>query len=177
MGVETMNQQKLEELNRLAKGTEKERKIALTFGYQPIIEELKKDNNKEISDFAQTMDANEDLKLYKNNIHYERSKEQFQQHLKQATQYMYATLILISIAVVSIFIAVIIFFVNPTTSVSPFITITMVTMIGSLVTVILSKRTGVSYNNSKQSLAKSKYLLNISRSNSQSLQAQINNNE
>ncbi|MDN6721956.1 MAG: hypothetical protein L0L52_06920, partial [Staphylococcus equorum] len=88
-----------------------------------------------------------------------------------------ATLILISIAVVSIFIAVIIFFVNPTTSVSPFITITMVTMIGSLVTVILSKRTGVSYNNSKQSLAKSKYLLNISRSNSQSLQAQINNNE
>ncbi|MEK4563045.1 hypothetical protein MHB47_13240 [Staphylococcus sp. FSL K6-3157] len=172
-----MNQQKLEELNRLAKGTEKEKKIALTFGYQPIIEELKKDDNKEISDFAQTMDANEDLKLYKNNVQYKRSKEQFQKDLKQATQYMYATLILIGIAVVSIFIAVIIFFVNPVTTVTPFITITVIAMLGSLVTVILSKRTGVSYNNSKQSLAKSVYLLNISRSNSQSLQAQINNNE
>lgn len=113
-----MNQQKLEELNRLAKGTVKEKKIALTFGYQPIIEALKNDDNKEVSEFAQTMDANKDLKLYKNNLHYRRSKEQFQKDLKQATQYMYATLILISIAIISIFIAVIIFFVNPTANVS-----------------------------------------------------------
>ena len=175
--MDTMNQQKLEELHRLAKGTVKEKKIALTFGYQPIIEALKKDDNKEVSDFAQTMDANRDLKLYKNNLYYRRSKEQFQKDLKQATQYMYATLILIGIAIVSILIAVIIFFVNPTANVSLFITITVLAILGSLVTVLLSKRVGISYNNSKQSLARSKYLLNISQSNSQSLQAQINNNE
>lgn len=175
--MEKMNQQKLEELHRLAKGTVKEKKIALTFGYQPIIEALKKDDNKEVSDFAQTMDANRDLKLYKNNLYYRRSKEQFQKDLKQATQYMYATLILIVIAIVSIFIAVIIFFVNPTANASLFIAITVLAIVGSLVTVLLSKRIGVSYNDSKQSLARSKYLLNISQSNSQSLQAQINNNE
>ena len=37
-----MNQNKLDELNRLARGTVKEKKIALTYGYQPIIDKLKR---------------------------------------------------------------------------------------------------------------------------------------
>lgn len=170
-----MNQKKLDELNRLAKGTEKEKKIALTFGYQPIIDQLKQDENKEVSDFAQAIDANEDLKLHKNNLHYNQHKEVFRNDLKQATRYMYATLILIAIAVISTLIASIIFFVNPTSMVSPFMIVTVIALIGSVVLVVLSKRTELSYNSSKQSLAKAKYLLSISQSNTQSLQAQINN--
>lgn len=170
-----MNRKKLDELNRLAEGTVKEKKLALTYGYQPIIEQLKQDNNQEVVDFANAIDANVDLKLYKNNLQYQQQKKSFQKVLKQAIQYMYATLITIAIAVISTCIAVVIFFVDSTATIAPFIIVSILAALASIVLFILSKQTEATYYQHKQILSKSKYLLNISHSNSQSLQSQINN--
>ncbi len=88
---------------------------------------------------------------------------------------MYATLILIGIAIVSILIAVIIFCESNCERVIIYHNYS-VSILGHL-SQFYFQANWVSYNDSKQSLARSKYLLNISQSNSQSLQAQINNNE
>lgn len=175
MKVDTMNQQKIDEITQLSQGNEKDKKLALTYGYQPVIEKLKKDKNQEVVEFAQAIDANEDLKLFKNSLYFQQSKDRFQRYLAQATQYMYITLALIFIAMLSILIAVIIFFVNPETSVTTFIVITIIALIASVVLVMLSKKTEYNYNHSKQVLAQAQYLFNISKANAQSLQAQIEN--
>lgn len=170
-----MNQNKLDELNRLARGTVKEKKIALTYGYQPIIDKLKKDRNTDVAHFAGAIDANVDLKLHQNNLHYDKEKASFQKVLKQAMQYMYATLIAIAIAVISIIIAVITFFIDSTATIVPYIIISFIAAIGSIVLFVLSKQTEATYYRCKQSLSKAKYLLSVAQANSQSLQAQINN--
>lgn len=175
MKVDTMNQQKIDEITQLSQGNEKDKKLALTYGYQPVIEKLKKDKNQEVVEFAQAIDANEDLKLFKNSLYFQQSKDRFQRYLTQATQYMYITLALIFIAMLSILIAIIIFFVNPETSVTTFIVITIIALIASVVLVMLSKKTEYNYNHSKQVLAQAQYLFNISKANAQSLQAQTEN--
>ncbi|MEX6342334.1 hypothetical protein AB6E71_13270 [Staphylococcus arlettae] len=138
-----MNQQKIDEITQLSQGNEKDKKLALTYGYQPVIEKLKKDKNQEVVEFAQAIDANEDLKLFKNSLYFQQSKDRFQRYLTQATQYMYITLALIFIAMLSILIAVIIFFVNPETSVTTFIVITIIALIASVVLVMLSKKLNI----------------------------------
>ena len=51
----------------------------------------------------------------------------------------------------------------------------IIAAIGSIVLFVLSKQTEATYYRCKQSLSKAKYLLSVAQANSQSLQAQINN--
>ncbi|WP_436962329.1 hypothetical protein [Staphylococcus shinii] len=90
----------IEELENLSKGTIEDKKIAASYGYQPILDSLKKDSSEEVVQFTKLIDVDNDLKLYKADENNEKAKANFNKSYKDYMSYYYLKMIAIILGVI-----------------------------------------------------------------------------
>lgn len=153
----------IDELEKLAKGTDKDKKIAATYGYQPILDKLIKDKSEDVSNFAKIIDADEDLKLYNNDEKNDRAKIEFERSYKRHIQFYYGKIITVVIAVIMEVIAALMLFGSYTPSIWFWIVAGIVFLIISLIIGYLSSKVEKQYKLNKQKITQTHFLFEASQ--------------
>ncbi|EOD7975537.1 hypothetical protein K4P50_11060 [Staphylococcus epidermidis] len=162
----------IEELEKLASGGEKDKLLAATYGYQPVLDKLKADDNENVSNFAHTLDKDKDLKFYQNDQELDEKIIQFEQNLKRYKLLFLGSIVTIAIAFITILIGTIMFFTG-TSSTKGVIMITIIFTIISVVLFLMSNKLEKSYQRSKHELIQTKYIYDISKDKVEMLQKEI----
>lgn len=89
----------IKELESLAEGTVEDKKIAASYGYQPVLDSLKNDSSEEVAKFAKLVDVDNDLKLYKADENNEKAKKNFNKSYKEYMGYHYLKMVAIILGV------------------------------------------------------------------------------
>ncbi|MFW3619452.1 hypothetical protein [Staphylococcus caprae] len=165
----------IEELEKLASGEEKDKLLAATYGYQPILDKLKSDENENVSNFAHTLDKDKDLKFYQNDQELDEKKSQFEQLLKRYKMLFLGSIITIAIAFITILIGTIMFFTSGGSTTGIIMTTIIFTII-SVVLFLLSNKVEKKYQRSKYELSQTKYIYDISKDKVEMLQKEIESN-
>lgn len=165
----------IEELEKLTSGEEKDKLLAATYGYQPVLDKLKSDENENVSNFAHTLDKDEDLKFYQNDQELDEKKVQFEKHLKTYKMLFLGSIITIAIAFITILIGTIMFFTSGGSTTGIIITAIIFTII-SVFLFLLSNKAEKKYKHSKYELSQAKYIYDISKDKVEMLQKEIESN-
>lgn len=96
------------ELSKLSKGNVEDKKLAASYGYQPILDVLVNDPNEEVAKFAKLVNADDDLKLYKADENNEKMKSSFNKSYKDYMRFHYLKMIAVILGVLMEVIATII---------------------------------------------------------------------
>lgn len=162
----------IEELEKLASGDEKDKLLAATYGYQPVLDKLKSDENENVSNFAHTLDKDEDLKFYQNDQELDEKKFQFEKNLKRYKLLFLGAIITIAIAFITILIGTIMFFTSDGSTKGIIVT-TIIFTILSILLFLLSNKMEKEYQRSKHELSQTKYIYDISKDKVEMLQKEI----
>lgn len=163
----------IEELEKLASGTDKDKKLAAICGYQPILDKLKKDESENVSKFAKVIDADEDLKLYKNDEENDRAKVVFENTYKKYTQLHLGKIITVIIAVIMEVVAAFMLIGSYTPSIWFWIIGGIVFLVISLILGSLENKIEKQYKASKQRLFQTQALFEASERKFNNLQDEI----
>lgn len=165
----------VEDLKKLSNGTKKEKLIALTYGYQPIIDKLKEDKDEEVSSYAYQVDKDEDMKLYKNDQAYETTKDKFLNEYRKYSYILYGMISTILISTILVIVSVVLFLQGTVNSVNTLLIISLVIAVISIGLNYILKRQEKVYLKTKVELKEKYYLFDISKSKVDMLQKDIEN--
>lgn len=163
----------VDELEKLANGTDKEKKIAATYGYQPILDKLVKDESTDVAKFAKVIDADEDLKLFKNDQENDRAKAKFNTSYDKYRKLWLATIITVIIAAVMEIIAMFTLFGSYKPSIWFWCIGGIIVLAVSLVLGYFSNKAERQYKNDKHRLSQTSFIFEASKQKFDNLQDAI----
>jgi ABC-type multidrug transport system fused ATPase/permease subunit len=163
----------IEELEHLAKGSDKDKKIAATYGYQPILDKLMKDESEDVAKLAKIVDKDEELKLYKNDQENDEAKSNFERSYKKYLQLFYATIIAVVIAVIMEVVAAFMLIGSYSPSIWFWIIGGIIFLVISLIIGYLSRNVEKQYKASRQRVQQTQFLFEASERKFNHLQNDI----
>lgn len=163
----------IEELEHLADGSDKDKKIAATYGYQPILDKLMKDESEDVAKFAKIVDADEELKLYKNDQENDEAKNKFERSYKKYMQFYYAKIVTMVIAVIMEVVAALMLIGTYSPSIWFWIVAGIIFLVISLIMGYLSSKVEEQYKANRQRVQQTQILFEASERKFNNLQNDI----
>ena len=161
------------DIEELSKGSDKEKKIAATYGYQPVLDKLMKDESKEVADYASVINQDEDLKLYKADQEYEEKKSNFETLYKKYRLMLFGSYILGALALIIAIIALVTYFVGSSPLVGGWVITILILVILSVLMYYLAQRQEKPYLHQKKELSDANTLFEIAKYKVDELQKDI----
>lgn len=163
----------IQELEKLANGTDKEKKIAATYGYQPILDKLVKDESADVAKFAKIIDADEDLKLFKNDQENDEAKSKFNASYDKYRKLWLAALITVIVASVMELIAMFMLFGSYKPSIWFWCIGGIVVLVASVLLAYFASKAEKQYKNDKHRLSQTSFIFEASKQKFDNLQDAI----